>query len=149
MRFCNRCHKFTVGEPVFCNFCGSTYDVKLCSRQHPNPRYAKICSQCGSREMSTPQPRIPILFRPVLAVVVVLPRLLCVVFTIGGAALILHWLATDREGQQSVLLLILVALPPFLIWRWLPPSAQKITRGAFSLFIKLCSSPRKGKGRQP
>ena len=28
----------TAGEPLFCNFCGRSYDLKLCPHRHPNPR---------------------------------------------------------------------------------------------------------------
>jgi hypothetical protein len=49
----------TEGEPLFCNSCGRSYDVRLCPRLHENPRGAECCSQCGSRELSTPQPKIP------------------------------------------------------------------------------------------
>src|SRR5205807_5666047 len=59
MRYCHNCGKVTTGEPMFCQFCGRTYDVKLCPRHHPNPRTAQICAQCGSRELSTPAPRMP------------------------------------------------------------------------------------------
>jgi hypothetical protein len=59
----------TAGEPLFCNHCGRSYDVKLCPRLHPNPRGAEVCSQCGSREMSTPQPKIPLSWR-LLALIV-------------------------------------------------------------------------------
>ena len=53
----------TAGEPLFCNFCGRSYDVKLCPRHHVNPRVADVCSQCGSRELSTPQPRVSPLWK--------------------------------------------------------------------------------------
>lgn len=60
MRFCNQCGKMTAGEPLYCSTCGRTYDVRLCPRQHANPRGAEVCSKCGSRELSTPQPKIPL-----------------------------------------------------------------------------------------
>ncbi len=47
----------TPGDPLFCNFCGRSYDSKLCPRLHLNPRSAEACSECGSRDLSTPQPR--------------------------------------------------------------------------------------------
>jgi hypothetical protein len=60
MKYCFNCNRITSGEPLFCNFCGRSYDVKLCPRKHPNPRSAQACSQCGSRELSTPQPKVPV-----------------------------------------------------------------------------------------
>lgn len=63
MKYCNECGHMTGGEPLFCNSCGKSYDVRLCPRQHVNPRGAECCSQCGSRELSTPQPKIPMSWR--------------------------------------------------------------------------------------
>jgi len=64
VKFCYQCGKATSGEnPLYCQYCGRTYDVKLCPRQHQNPRGAEVCSQCGSRELSTPQPKVPMSWR--------------------------------------------------------------------------------------
>jgi RNA polymerase subunit RPABC4/transcription elongation factor Spt4 len=60
MKYCYQCGRLTSGDPLFCNFCGRSYDLKLCPRHHPNPRIAEVCSQCGSRELSTPQPRVSV-----------------------------------------------------------------------------------------
>src|SRR5690348_14982172 len=75
MRFCNQCHHITPGEPLFCNFCGRSYDLKLCPHRHPNPRNAEICSQCGSRELSTPHPRLSWWVAPLLKLLTLLPGL--------------------------------------------------------------------------
>jgi len=58
MKYCYNCGRVTTGKPIFCMFCGRSYGVKLCPRLHPNPRFADCCSQCGSRELSTPQPKV-------------------------------------------------------------------------------------------
>jgi hypothetical protein len=63
MKYCYQCGKMTAGEPLYCSTCGRTYDVKLCPRQHVSPRGAEVCSKCGSRELSTPQPKIPMSLR--------------------------------------------------------------------------------------
>ena len=60
MKYCYGCGHTTAGEPLFCNSCGRSYDVKLCPKLHLNPRLAEACSQCGSRDLSTPQPRVPL-----------------------------------------------------------------------------------------
>src|SRR5215472_12922424 len=64
MKYCFNCNRITPGAPLFCNYCGRSYDVKLCPRRHANPRTAEACSQCGSRDLSTPQPRRPIWVAP-------------------------------------------------------------------------------------
>jgi len=69
MTYCFNCGHMTAGEPLFCGKCGRTFDVKLCPRLHVNPRGAEVCSKCGSRELSTPQPKIPMILR-LLAILV-------------------------------------------------------------------------------
>ena len=61
--YCYECGHTTGGRPLFCNFCGRSYDVKLCPRLHVNPRMAEACSRCGSRNLSLSQPRVPFLWR--------------------------------------------------------------------------------------
>ena len=61
MRYCNSCHTYSPGQPLFCATCGGTYDVRVCPRLHINPRTAQVCSQCGSRDLSQPQPSPPLL----------------------------------------------------------------------------------------
>jgi RNA polymerase subunit RPABC4/transcription elongation factor Spt4 len=85
MRYCNQCHRITSGEPLFCNFCGRSYDSKLCPHRHPNPRNAEICSQCGSRELSTPHPRIPLWLTPLVTLLTILPGLVLAAISIAFA----------------------------------------------------------------
>src|SRR5580692_7514665 len=93
MRYCNHCHRITTGEPVYCNFCGRSYDFKLCPRHHPNPRSAEVCAQCGSRELSTPHPKVPLWMASLLAVLSVIPGvlllLLSVMFLMGFVRVVL------------------------------------------------------------
>lgn len=60
MKYCFACGHMTPGEPLYCSTCGCTYDVKLCPRQHESPRGAEVCAKCGSKDLSKPQPRIPV-----------------------------------------------------------------------------------------
>ena len=73
MRYCNQCHRMTAGEPLFCNFCGRSYELKLCPHRHPNPRNAEICSQCGSRDLSTPHPHVALWLAVAIKVLTGLP----------------------------------------------------------------------------
>jgi RNA polymerase subunit RPABC4/transcription elongation factor Spt4 len=66
MRYCLNCSRMTLGEPRFCTFCGRTYEAKLCPRLHVNPREAQVCSECGSRDLTTPAPKPPFWLYPVL-----------------------------------------------------------------------------------
>jgi hypothetical protein len=73
MRYCYNCSLMTLGQPRFCNFCGRSYDVKLCPRLHDNTRESKVCSECGSRELSTPQPKLGLGLRVVQVSLSVVP----------------------------------------------------------------------------
>src|SRR5437016_220654 len=148
MKYCHACHKMTPGDPIFCNFCGSTYNLKLCSRLHPNPRHASVCSQCGSREMSAPQPRIPAMLRMPLWFVARLPRLLLFMFAIGSIYVALYVAATDRYAQQFLMLLFLIVAFAAVIWRITPHIAQRLARVGFHLLRNMLFSPRKQPSRR-
>jgi len=60
MKLCYHCGKASAGDPPFCSKCGRSYDVRLCPRQHRNSRFAKVCSQCGSHELTEPQPQVSV-----------------------------------------------------------------------------------------
>jgi hypothetical protein len=139
VRFCNRCRKLTAGKPLFCSFCGATYNVKLCSRLHPNPRYAEVCAQCGTREMTAPHPRIPLLFRPLVFMLERAPKLLLVSIVIGAGGLTAHWLLTDAVGRQFLICLLLVIAFVWLSWQLLPPVMQRLLRSAFRLLARIVS----------
>jgi hypothetical protein len=47
--------------------------VRLCPRLHSNPRHAIVCSECGSRELTTPQPRLPFWIPAILFLLTFLP----------------------------------------------------------------------------
>jgi RNA polymerase subunit RPABC4/transcription elongation factor Spt4 len=129
MRYCYECGRITAGEPLFCNQCGRTYDVKLCPRLHQNPRGAEICSQCGSRDLSTPQPKIPMSWR-LLALVIQLG--LGLLFFYISLTLLVDLLRTPQFQELLVFTGVIVSglmwvyskLPGWLqkvlraIWRW-------------------------------
>jgi DNA-directed RNA polymerase subunit RPC12/RpoP len=114
---------------MFCQNCGRTYDVRLCPRQHQNPRGAQVCSQCGSRELSTPQPKIPMSWR-LLALVVRLGLGLLLFYI--SLSLLIDLIRTPQFQQFLVLAGLMVGgawwcysqLPDWLqqliraIWRW-------------------------------
>lgn len=121
MKYCYQCNRITAGEPLFCNSCGRSYNVKLCPRLHPNPRSAHACSQCGSRDLSTPQPKVP-LWAPVLEFLLSLvPGLVLVILTIGVVGFFLTQLVKHPDMLAATVLL-LIALG-FLWWVWLQTPA--------------------------
>ena len=42
---------------MFCPSCGGSYEKRICHRGHANSRSAKVCGECGSRELSHAQPQ--------------------------------------------------------------------------------------------
>jgi predicted amidophosphoribosyltransferase len=107
MRYCHHCHRLTAGQPLFCNYCGRSYDVKLCPRMHRNPRAAQACSECGSKELSSPQPKIPLLLRPFLLLVYLGPGGMLLIGLAAGLALFIGQLLKDSSAMGIVVLIAL------------------------------------------
>lgn len=113
MKYCFNCNHITAGEPLFCNRCGASYDVKLCSRLHVNPRWAEVCSQCGSRELSTPQPKVPFWAKALLRVT---PPVFAILFGMTALLLVLDLL--QQLANRPDLLFALIVLIALLWWLW-------------------------------
>jgi antibiotic biosynthesis monooxygenase (ABM) superfamily enzyme len=116
MKYCYACGTATSGEPFYCSSCGRSYDVKLCPRRHANPRFVEVCSQCGSRELSTPQPKVPFRWK---ALAFVLRVFLSILFALVILAVVLAVLRTP-VGQALFLLLVLVIATLCALWFMLP-----------------------------
>lgn len=127
MKYCYQCGKMTAGEPLYCGTCGRTYDVRLCPRAHVNPRGAEVCSKCGSRELSTPQPRIPV----GLKLLAILLRLgLGLLLFYATLQLVIDLVSSPQVQQVLVALGMLLAV---LWWLWskLPDWFQDALRSFF------------------
>jgi hypothetical protein len=140
MRYCTACHNLTAGEPMFCGTCGRTYEVRLCPRLHPNPRFAQVCSQCGSHDLSQPQPEVFFLTRWMwtagrlwMFVVLMLLSLLTLVRFIE--------VALNSEEIQGQLLVIVLFLG--LMWWAYTRLPSPIRRGIGGLMGR-----KKGNGKQ-
>src|SRR5437879_3285255 len=83
MRYCYQCSRITLGEPRFCNFCGRTYDLKLCHRLHVNPREAQVCSECGSRDLTQPAPKLSFWLRSILFLLSFIPGVLLLILSVA------------------------------------------------------------------
>jgi RNA polymerase subunit RPABC4/transcription elongation factor Spt4 len=124
MKYCYECGRITAGEPRYCQFCGRTYDVKLCPRRHENPRFAEVCSQCGSRELSTPQPKVSSLWKVIEFLVRVLVGLLIVYVVLS---FVYGLVTTPRTGDALMALgLLLCAL--FVLSAMLPDWFKRLVR---------------------
>jgi RNA polymerase subunit RPABC4/transcription elongation factor Spt4 len=117
MLFCNNCHRITAGEPSFCNFCGRSYNLKLCPHRHPNPRNAEICSTCGSRDLSTPHPRVSLWLTPLLILLSAVPGLLLLLLSVLLLIGLFTALVSDQRLLFQVMMLGLVVA--FLWWLYM------------------------------
>ena len=55
MRFCLHCQRLNPGHPVFCQFCGHSFEFRICRGcRHLNPPEVLACRQCGGRDFSEP-----------------------------------------------------------------------------------------------
>ncbi|MCK4351859.1 zinc ribbon domain-containing protein [candidate division WOR-3 bacterium] len=64
MKYCPTCGRWNQGSPVFCQYCGHTWNYRVCPRGHLNPPNARFCQECGSPDLSEPaEGRVPIFFR--------------------------------------------------------------------------------------
>jgi hypothetical protein len=116
MKYCYQCGRITAGEPLFCNFCGRSYDVKLCPRLHVNPRNAEACSQCGSRDFSMPQPKAPLWAPIVQFLLSLVPGLILAVLSIAVFGFFVIELV-KRTNLLCVAIPLVIALG-FLWWVW-------------------------------
>jgi hypothetical protein len=115
MRYCNHCRRITAGEPLFCNFCGRSYDYKLCPHRHPNPRTAEVCSTCGSRELSTPHPKVPLWIKALISSLSIFPGILLLLLSVFFLFGLVQVLLTN---QQALFEFMLIGLFLGLLW-WL------------------------------
>ena len=120
MRYCNQCYRITPGEPLFCNSCGRSYDFKLCPSRHPNPRSAEICSQCGSRELSTPHPRVSLWLAPLLVLLSALPGVLLLLITVLFLIGFVQAMVTSPQLQFQFLLVGLMLAFLWYLYMHLP-----------------------------
>ena len=120
MRYCYHCNRITAGEPLFCNFCGRSYDIKLCARLHPNPRAADVCSQCGSRDLSQPHPRVPFWMRPFLLLLGKLPGVILLLLSVALLVALVQALLTDPRTLGAVFAFGFVLAMLWLLYLQLP-----------------------------
>lgn len=132
MRYCNHCYRITTGQPLFCNYCGRSYDLKLCPSRHLNPRSAEICSQCGSRELSTPHPRVPLWLAPVSFLLSMFPGLLLFLLTLMFLIGFFEVLLTNQQVQSQFVLIGLFLIVLWYLYIHLPAFVRRFISRLFS-----------------
>jgi RNA polymerase subunit RPABC4/transcription elongation factor Spt4 len=132
MRYCPQCKRLTAGDPLYCNHCGATYDAKLCPARHLNPRNAEVCAQCGSRDLSTPAPRMSLWLRPVLFLLALLPGVLLALLLLLVVVAMFQQLATNGQIQAQLVILLLRLAILWWFYIHLPKFIQKALRSLWS-----------------
>jgi hypothetical protein len=128
MRYCHNCHKVTTGEPLFCHSCGNTYDAKLCHARHINPRWATVCSQCGSRDLSTPAPHTPWWFKFLLLAASLLPGVLLLLLLVLAVVAVFQEILTNQAVRGQLLAAIVVLALLWWLYLQLPHFIQNMFR---------------------
>jgi RNA polymerase subunit RPABC4/transcription elongation factor Spt4 len=124
MKYCYQCGRVTAGDPVFCIFCGRTYDVKLCPRSHVNSRASEVCSKCGSRDLSTPQPKVAWWWKALGALLRVTVGLLLALLSLAGVV----GLLTIPQIQNGVICLAILLGILWWLWSELPSWTRNLAR---------------------
>jgi RNA polymerase subunit RPABC4/transcription elongation factor Spt4 len=128
MKHCYHCGRITAGDPLFCNTCGRSFDKKLCPRHHPNPRSAEICSRCGSRELSTPQPKVSLGWKFLEWLTRMSLGGVLVIVAIFFAYEVLNALLGSEVVQSGLVLLGMLLIVLSWIWGKLPEWFRKFVR---------------------
>jgi len=128
MKYCYHCGRITPGEPLFCNSCGRTYDVKLCPGRHPNVRSAEVCSQCGSTDLSTPQPKVPLWTRCFGFLMKIVLGILLAYLALVFLVLLAKGVLASPEAENAVLSLGILAGLLYWLWTELPQWMRKLVR---------------------
>ncbi len=136
MRLCTNCYHVTTGKPLYCNKCGCTYNLRLCRGQHANPRAAKICATCGSKELSIPQPKAPLLLRPFLLLAGIGPGILLLLLLVGYVGYYAYQLVTDPNGLLPLMGWGLLLCLLFALWMILPKFVRGLVKGLFGLVFR-------------
>ncbi|SRR5579871_3019107 len=120
MRICYHCGRITSGRPLFCNWCGRSYHVRLCPRLHPNPRGSDACKVCGSRDLSLPHERLPLWFKILVLLSGILPGI-----ALAALSLIYIWYFLTRLFWSPSALLVpmlygLLLCLTWFVWMHIP-----------------------------
>jgi hypothetical protein len=128
MRYCYACNRITHGAPLFCQYCGRTYSIKLCPRLHQNPRNAEVCSQCGSRDLSTPAPKQPFWISFAVFGLSLIPGFLLVAISLLFIIAAIHVLFTNPRMLLSLAFLALALTILWAMWTRLPLALRRWIR---------------------
>lgn len=128
MKYCYACGLTTAGEPLFCNSCGRSYDAKLCPKLHVNPRLAEACSHCGSRDLSSPQPRVPVAWQLLALLVQVTSAALLAALSLSAIFGIFNALHSGLKIDNGHIAIALILGALWCAWTALPNVSRRLIR---------------------
>ena len=99
--------------------------MKLCPRLHVNPRIADVCSLCGSRELSTPQPKVSFLWKAFAFLLKVFLGTFLVYVSVALLAEFLTELLQQPQVQCALVAFGLVLIALWFMWSMLPAWLRK------------------------
>ena len=90
-----------------------------------NSRFAQVCSQCGSRELSTPAPHLPFWMKPFLLLLSILPGFVLLLLSFVFIAVFIRQLLSDPNALLKLMSVGLVLGLCWYIWINLPGLFRK------------------------
>lgn len=114
--------------------------MKLCPRLHVNSRISQVCSQCGSREFSTPQPKVPLLTRLFVVTVTGLLGTVLIGFALFVIGVFLEQLVTQTNVLNDLIGIGIMVFVLSWIWTQIPLWIRKTIH-------RMIEGRRKDKGK--
>ena len=129
MKRCTACFRFHPGTPTFCSYCGRSFDVRICSRGHRNPRGVQFCAECGSADLSTPAPPASLLHHLSGFVLYLFSALTIALVVLTAGLAVIHSIDWSALTPSLVALVLMVG---FLYWTTtlLPGPVKKLGKAA-------------------
>jgi hypothetical protein len=139
MRYCPFCHRWNLGRPQLCYYCGHSWYIRLCPRGHENPYDAQFCGVCGSADLTDtagPRPWWSLLAKGVFLGLLILlalsmsygifhspgrilPFFLCICFLLAGYYLAISILPGPlKKVFQSLNKMINKGIVRIFSWFW-------------------------------
>lgn len=133
MRYCANCKRLNMGEPVFCQYCGRSFNVRICrSCGHMNPTDALACRKCGRTNLSEPSGD-----HSILPLIKFLIKIICWPLAI---LLALQFIKAILMNLQAVAPLVIMVGLFALAYSFLPEIVKKLIRRILKslkgLFVK-------------
>jgi hypothetical protein len=129
MRRCTLCFRFHPGSPTFCSHCGRSFNVRICSRGHRNPRGVQFCAECGNADLSTPAPPASLLHHLSGFVLYLFSALTITLIVVSAALAVLSLIDWSAVAPPLVSLALMVG---FIYWTTtlLPGPIRRLGRAA-------------------